>query len=690
MASEQRACVTSQGGARWVLWLALWSAPSGAQPLSTQPDWTVAPVAQASAKFGEWTAAGDVNGDGFDDAIITATGFSGEASGEGRAYLFLGGPAGLASSPAWTADPTDQAGARFGACAAVGDVNGDGFADVLVTADRATAEAAREGRAYLYLGGPDGLSPTPAWTADPTDQADARFGYSCAIVGDVDGDGFDDVVVGALRWSSALLAEGRAYLFRGGLAGLETSPSWTSDPADQAGALFGTTVASAGDVDGDGFTDVLIGATQFDGEVVNEGGAFLFRGGPWGLSATPDLVLHPGNQTNANFGNAVRSAGDVNADGYGDVLIGEYSWSGTANSQGRAHLYLGGAAGLSPTPAWTPADVARISAAFGNDPFGIGDVNGDGHADVVISAYGADGDVAQEGAVYLYLGTATGPGGPPAWTAHPGDQAGAVFGYPLCAGDFDGNGYPDLLVTAHGWDGDYADQGRAWVFHGGVGIPPREAGLRQAVAQNDATLPLGSPVQAEDLRLSAVLHPLIGAGGPLVLEVEVKPIAQALDGTGLVRSAEGVVGTRGVVSPGSLPTGPMHWRARVSSPRIRTSSAWYAFGGNPAGVADFVVLDPADAGWAPDGGAAQDGGAPPDDGMEPGAMPGGGAAPSPIQFAVRCGCDAAGIPAGAALLLLLGVARAARRLNASPWHPRRRRSRSASRDGDSFNSPAKQ
>ncbi len=179
---------------------------------------------------------------------------------DGAAYPLTIDP--LLTSPVWTAE-SDQAFTRFGrVVATAGDVNGDGYSDVIVGADQYDNGETDEGRAFVYHGSAAGLSATPAWTAE-SNQASALFGFSVATAGDVNGDGFADVIVGALYFDNGQTDEGRAFVYLGSAAGLAPTAAWTAE-SDQASAQFGWSVATAGDVNGDGFADVIVGANQFD------------------------------------------------------------------------------------------------------------------------------------------------------------------------------------------------------------------------------------------------------------------------------------------------------------------------------------------------------------------------------------------------------------------------------------------
>src|SRR5439155_836287 len=153
---------------------------------------------------------------------------------EGRVYVYQGSAGGLSAIPAWTTR-SFQSGAFFGASVSTaGDVNGDGYADVIVGALLQDNGQSDEGRAFLYLGSAAGLATSPAWTAE-SDQASAQYGYSVATAGDVNGDGYADVIVGAIMYDNGQTDEGRAFVYLGSASGLATSAGWTAE-SNQASA----------------------------------------------------------------------------------------------------------------------------------------------------------------------------------------------------------------------------------------------------------------------------------------------------------------------------------------------------------------------------------------------------------------------------------------------------------------------
>ncbi len=433
-----------------------------ASGLTPSPSW-MAEGNQASAIFGYAVAtAGDVNADGYSDVIVGAYGYTNGETAEGRAYVYLGSASGVSSSSSWTAE-SNQASAYFGASVGTaGDVNGDGYADVVVGSDSYDNGQADEGRAWLYLGSASGLAASPAWTAE-SDQAEAHFAISLATAGDVNGDGYSDVVVGAYRYDNGQADEGRAYVYLGTATGLAASSAWTAE-SDQASADFGFSVATAGDVNGDGYSDVIVGAPAWEDDLTDEGSAYVYLGSASGLAAAP-VWTGESNQASASFGYSVGTAGDVNGDGYSDVVIGAPAWDRGQTDEGRAYVYTGSAAGPASSPGWT-AESNQASAYFGYSVAGAGDVNGDGYSDVIVGATYYDNGQADEGRVYVYHGSASGLAGSSAWTAE-SNQASAHFGWSVAtAGDVNGDGYADVIVGAHDYDNDQADEGRAYLYLG--------------------------------------------------------------------------------------------------------------------------------------------------------------------------------------------------------------------------------
>ena len=168
-----------------------------------------------------------------------------------------------------------------------------------------------------------GLNTTEDWKAEG-DQAIANFGWSVGPAGDVNGDGYADVIVGAPGYENGETAEGRAFVYYGSATGLSTTADWTAE-SDQALAIFGSSVATAGDVNGDGYDDVIVGAPGYSNGETAEGRAFVYHGSALGLSTTTAWTADS-NQASAHLGGSVGTAGDVNGDSYADVIVGASSY----------------------------------------------------------------------------------------------------------------------------------------------------------------------------------------------------------------------------------------------------------------------------------------------------------------------------------------------------------------------------
>jgi len=427
--------------------------------------WTYEPDS-ANARLGTAVAtAGDVNGDGYSDLLVGAPFFTNGQAAEGRVFLFHGSPVGLSTTPDWVSE-SNSVNALYGvAVSAAGDVNGDGFGDVVIGAPWLTNGQANEGRVYVFHGSATGLGATPALTIE-SDQAGAAFGWSVGIAGDVNGDGFADVIVGAPLFDNGQTDEGRAFVYHGSASGLATTPAWSAE-SNQASGELGFSVGTAGDVNGDGFADVIAGAEHFDNGQTDEGRAFVYHGSASGLALTAAWITES-DQARANFGASVAGAGDVNGDGYADVIIGAPLYDEVLTDEGRAFVYHGSASGLATTAAWS-AGPTQEDAEWGTSVATAGDFNADGYADVIIGAPRFGGLVAQTGAFFVFTGAA---GGLRDFSVLPiaAEQTDSRFGCAVgTAGDVDGDGASDVAIGANLFDNGQTDEGRVSVYTGRMG-----------------------------------------------------------------------------------------------------------------------------------------------------------------------------------------------------------------------------
>ena len=418
--------------------------------------------------------AGDVNADGYDDVIVGAWGYDvGGQIDVGKIYVYHGGASGLSATPAFVAvgEGADQ---YFGfTVATAGDVNRDGYADVVVGAYRYDTGpgGANAGKAYVFHGGPTGLTGTAAAPAFSVvgEGAEDWLGGSVATAGDVNADGYADVVIAAESFANGQPGSytGKIYVFHGsaaGLTGTATAPAFSAVGEQPIGRLGGS-VATAGDVNGDGYDDVVAGAYGFNGY---RGKTYVFHGGPGGLTgtATSPAFSVVGAGTYHWSGAAVAGAGDVNRDGYDDIVMGAL---GYASYYGRVYVFHGSSTGVRGTitsPAFQVTGEGANSQ-LGWTVAGARDVNGDGYDDIIAGAPGYINSGARDtGRAYLFYGSASGVTGGMGSPVYrmTGEGAGSLLGWWVNSAG-DVNG-DGYADLAIGAPGHNNKVGKTYVVHG--------------------------------------------------------------------------------------------------------------------------------------------------------------------------------------------------------------------------------
>jgi ankyrin repeat protein len=419
--------------------------------------------------FGQFSDSGDVNGDGCIDLLVANHLWGPEGELIGCVYLFEGGKD-MDIHPDRIFFGRDP-GSIFGLDCSLGDVNNDGFADVIIGAAYLQSPLHKyphqRGRVYLFFGGKN-MDTLPDRVFEAESIGKHNFGVK-VDVGDVDNDGYGDILVAAENYegSSEYVGKGRVYLFKGGRE-MDLIPDCIFD-GENAGDRFGSAL-NFGDVNGDGFADVIIGASLYNSR---QGRVYIYYGGK-DMDAVADIELS-GEATGSRFGLNTIGVGDVDDDGYDDIIVGAYEFN---EERGRAYLYFGG----------KQMDQICDGVFDGENPedmfgFGIscGHINHDRYADIVIGARHYDN---QRGRVYVFYGAPRGSMDSmfdtkldPLYDNYWANGFGKTK--VLCV-DINADGSDDVIVPAPWWG--HPDRGRVYIFHGASSDADVDMAFRWPVA----------------------------------------------------------------------------------------------------------------------------------------------------------------------------------------------------------------
>jgi hypothetical protein len=391
-----------------------------------------------------WGSHLDLDGDGFDDLAVGAPwAMRGDGVSTGRVYLYAGGANGPDPALPQVLDGPDGS-SQFGESLAAVDFDADGFADLAVGAPT----SGPHGLVYVFRGGPGGLQRPAAFVLESDDATGLGWSLDCA--GDVDGDGYGDLVSGApTSLNSTSTVTGGAFVFFGGASNPRPIQPLFPDTGNHESVGFG--VAGGGDLNGDGLSDLLVGAPRAS---TSAGRVFIYFGRAGGPNAMP-LTFAASPPSLAQLGTAVAEIGDTDGDGRSDLAI-----AAPALGPGRVYVAAGGAA---PTTINTVDGPGQTGSNFGAT-LAAGDLDGDGRTDLVVGATCAPGsDPTCPGAVYLLVGGTL--------TTIPAPPGVVSYGTALSTGDLDGDGHPDLAIGAS----ETGNQlGRVdWYHNAAAGAVPR-------------------------------------------------------------------------------------------------------------------------------------------------------------------------------------------------------------------------
>ncbi|MGA1819483.1 MAG: putative Ig domain-containing protein [Thermoplasmatota archaeon] len=439
------------------------------------------------------TNAGDLNGDGTNDFAISATGNSEGGYGAGKVFIQFGRPGGwvgfqnLSHSEASYIGETsyDSAGTTL---ASLGDVNGDGFDDLAIgTVNHDGGGQLNTGKVYIIFGKAVGWEknvPLANSDASIVGQESMHYiGISVSSAGDVNGDGFDDILLGSFK--------SKAYLFMGKEEGwsnpIGVSNADTIFQSATGYDYMGETVSGGGDLNGDGFDDIVISATRNSEFTSYAGKVYVYFGGSEGF----DETVSPASADATYFGEGIsnmtgkvlKSDGDVNSDGFDDILISSIYYGIGGYGRGKTYLVLGKSEGWETGVNLVDADASWIGEN-GGDYSGyalsfVDDYNADGYGDLMISAYTYSQDGIRPGKVYFIPGRVQG------WETNVslssidvsmiGESDYDCFGKSMIGvGDVTGDARPDVLISSYLNDENGPNTGKVYLVQSLRNYEPEE------------------------------------------------------------------------------------------------------------------------------------------------------------------------------------------------------------------------
>ncbi|MBN1974331.1 MAG: ankyrin repeat domain-containing protein [Sedimentisphaerales bacterium] len=408
---------------------------------STVPDMVF--DGEPNSLFGSRIVCGDVDGDGYDDILIDARKYD---SYRGRVCLYYGGPNMDTKADLILEGQNEKE--LFGDGIACGDIDNDGYDDIVIAAGGYNES---RGRAYLYWGSDRksmDVKPDEIFVQEAEKGSAFSLGYPAIY--DIDNDGYRDIILGACAYWSPGNGKGRAYLYYGNKKELMDTSADLIFTEETLRDQFGHRIV-CGDIDNDGFGDIVIGTIDYPRGKQQDRTYIYYGGTKSNMNAKADITFKEKTEATNYIGGIVCI--DQNKDGYDDLVIGDPGYN---NKQGRVYLFYAN----SKKSLDTEPDVTFQGDVEQSD-YGIqvicGDIDGDNVNDIVI------GTRASVGRVYVYWGNELSEPNPKPGRIFTGENPDDGFGFGLASGDVNNDGYDDIVIGALKAG---ANQGRAYLYYG--------------------------------------------------------------------------------------------------------------------------------------------------------------------------------------------------------------------------------
>ncbi|MEO1208316.1 MAG: integrin alpha [Cyanobacteria bacterium J06638_20] len=465
---------------------------------------------------------GDINGDGIDDFIIGALFADPNGGSSGQSYVVFGRRDGfgdsfdlssLNGSNGFVINGIGVGNLSGRSVSEAGDVNGDGINDLIIGADSADPNGNDSGESYVVFGRRDGfeaslelsdLNGNNGFSISGVNAGDFS-GRSVSQAGDVNGDGIDDLIIGAyLADSGDRGSNGVSYVVFGRRDGFEANLDLANLDGTNGFAIHGIetadfsgrVVSQAGDINGDGLDDLIIGAPFADSNATNSGESYVVFGHRESFGTDLELsdldgrngFVIEGDRRGDYSGSSASYAGDINGDGIDDLIVGASAADPNGSSSGKSYVVFGRRGGFEDSLELSSLDgsngfvINGIGAQHfsGNAISGAGDINGDGIDDLIIGAPLADPNGQDSGESYVVFGRNGGFDASLELSSLDGNNGFMISGIDISdhsgvavsgAGDVNGDGVDDLIIGADGADPNGHDSGESYVVFGRVATP---------------------------------------------------------------------------------------------------------------------------------------------------------------------------------------------------------------------------